>query len=110
MTAAKKHIWKVGDIVGAVEIVKVFEGAVAYRDKVALGCCTIPGCGFTREMTHQALMAQKNGRRKACPVCRQRKSVGSWFRRRLRGCSVCSDCPALRPADGTPCACGESRQ
>ena len=106
--SAEKRVWRVGEIVGTVEIVEVFDGAIAYRDPIGLGRCTNPDCGNVRELTHQALLAHEGGRAKGCVECRQRNQKKINAPR--HNCRACDDCPALRPADGTPCACGESRQ
>jgi hypothetical protein len=104
--SAEKRVFRVGQIVGAVEITELFEGSIAYRDPIGKGRCTNPDCDHVRELTYQAMLAHLSGRSTGCVECRQRKQRKVNAPR--HNCRACDDCPALRPADGTPCACGES--
>ena len=62
-------------------------------------------CGVEYEMTESSLRKRHRFPREGCLACRKNNTRDNRVPAR-KGCRVCDDCPALRPASGCP-ACGE---
>lgn len=104
---ARKYaeMFRPGAIVGAYRVIEIRGTASAWALFEADVECT--NCGAKHTISGKQL---RNHHMKGCLRCKTcRNNNVRPVRVVRRDCTVCSDCPALRPANGSPCKCGGTR-